>query len=1312
MFTAANVTAVPITATITVNAISNTCSSTPQVFTIQVNPSPTLNSGLTPTAICNGSGFSYTATSLTPFTAFSWSRAAVGLISSSGGSGGSCLVSGPTISETFSNSSTSALNVVYAFTLTANGCSNNQNVILSVNPTPGFTSALNPVGICDSTLFSYTPVSLTSPILFSWTRPAVSGITTTGVASGNGNISQVLINSTSTPVPVIYYYTVSTNGCANSTVFTVTVNVNPAPVITNTNPTSICSGASFNYMALSSTTLTSTAFVWSRASVTGISSNGLSSGSGASISQSLTNIGTSITSVVYTFTLTAYGCTNTQSITVPVYPVPVLSSTPIPLPICSGTTFSYSPANISTGTSFNWVRTFVPGISNPAASGTNDPSEILVNTGTAPVSVSYVYTLVTNAGCTGSQTIPVTVNPSPVLSSNLQAPPICTGNLFSYNPQSNTTGTVFTWSRAIFYPITNGASVGIGNPLEYLVNPGLTPATATYNYTLTANGCTNTQLVTVIVNPIPIVLAQATATCSNQPFSISPVNPTPGTVYTWGAPIISPAGAAIGGSAQPTGQSIISQTLNNQTINTSTASYQVTPTANGCMGAPFTITVTINPVPFVASQLLPAVCSGSAFSFTASFVPTGTVYSWSNPLQSPLNSLTGGGPQPVNQPSVTQTLTSNNKVVDTAFYTVVPATAFCIGSAFSVTVPVKPLPVIVDLRDTICSGSAFFLSPSSGLNNTTFTWAAPVSTPSGSVTGGFAQTLPVSSISQTLLNTTSSVAQTVYTIIPSVANCAGPAFILVETVSRPIPSFGNQPVLICSGTPFNATPPNAPAGTTYTWTIPTSNPTGGVTGVSAASTPQTAVSQTLSNVLSVTDTVTYTILPFLNNCQGPSFTATISVAPIPRAIISGASTAVCQNPLPDTLSIKLIGTAPWSFTYSDSVSTQTKTGITSSPYSLILPVYPAALSKRTITITNVKDYACLNKTTDTTVLLQKINPLPVVQIVSLHGTYLCDGVIDTLFAKAPGGISYQWKVNGTAAGGLTTDSITTLAAGTYNAIVTNQFGCSDTAALPANLIVAVQPTLKFSIDTSCIKSISHFTNLTDTTLTGSIQWLWVFGNGDSATAMNGKTSFNTAGNYHVRLKATQLLCTAYQPTLLDSIIHINAPIPDTILASVSTYKSTVTPVAGRSFPGYTYQWVPSLGIQNPDSISTNFNYASSQQYAIKLISPAGCVTSDSLMVRVFDDKLVEIFVPKSFTPNGDGVNDILYPYLSGIKQFHFFRVVDRYGKLLFETRNPDAGWNGSLNGVPQPMSVYFWMSEGTAADGSIVQKTRQVLLIR
>jgi gliding motility-associated-like protein len=260
--------------------------------------------------------------------------------------------------------------------------------------------------------------------------------------------------------------------------------------------------------------------------------------------------------------------------------------------------------------------------------------------------------------------------------------------------------------------------------------------------------------------------------------------------------------------------------------------------------------------------------------------------------------------------------------------------------------------------------------------------------------------------------------------------------------------------------------------------------------------------------------------------------------------------------------------------------------------------------------------------------------------------------------------------------------------------------------------VASLPALNFSLDTSCIKSISHFTNLTDTTTTGAIQWAWKFGNGDTALTTNGITTYNTAGKYHVILKATQLSCPAYKPTLLDSTLNISFPVPDSILPSVSTYKSTLTPVAGRSLPGYKYLWLPSTGIQDPDSISTNFNFSSTQQYTIQLISPAGCITSDSLLVRVYDDKTLDIFVPKSFTPNGDGVNDILYPYIAGIQQFHYFRVINRYGKLLFETKNENVGWNGSVNGVAQPMSVYFWIAEGVAADGSIVQKTGQVLLIR
>ena len=1204
------------------------------------------------------------------------------------------------------------MNVVYTFTLTANGCSNSQNVTVSVNPTPLLTSTLTPSALCSNSVFSYIATSSTPSANFTWSMPAITGVTSSGALTGTGNISQTLVNNTSAPIPVSYYYSVGINGCANSNVFTGTFNVNPLPILTSSlTPTAICTGSTFTYTALANTTLVATSYSWTRPAVSGITSSGGASGL-QSVSQTLFNSNLPITPVTYAYTLSAYGCTNTQNVTVNIYPVPVLSSTLVPPPVCSGTVFDYAPTNILPGTNFNWVRTVTTGISNPAASGSNDPAETLINTTAFPVTAGYTYTLITTNGCTNAQTFTVTVNPTPTLSSSLTPPAICTGSQFIYTPQSNTAGTLFSWTRALVYPITNPAQLGLNSPNEFLVNPTNTPATASYNYTLTANGCGNTQSVNVVVNPVPVVAAQTTATCSNMAFSFMPPNVPSGTVYTWGAPSITPAGSVAGGGAQASGQSAISQTYSNQTITAATALYTVVPTASGCSGIPFSVTVTINPVPFVGNQLLTAICSGTSFSFSATNtqVPLGTTYTWFNPALGPLNSLTGVSAQPISQPAVSQTLTSSNKLMDTAYYTVVPATAFCIGNAFSITVPVKPLPVIVDQRDTICSGASFFVSPSSGLNNTTFTWAAPVSTPAGSISGGFAQTLPVSSISQTLLNVTSSLAQTVYTIIPSVANCAGPSFSLIETVSRPIPLFGNIPVQICSGTPFNATPATAPSGTTYTWTIPSSNPTGGVIGVSAASTPQTAVSQTLSNVLGVTDTVVYTVLPFLNNCQGPSFTATISVAPIPRANIT-ALKAVCQNPLPDTLTLNFIGTAPWSFTYSDSVTTLSKTGITSTTYSLVLPVYPATLTNRKISITNVKDYACLN-TFDTSTLFQKINPLPVGQIMSTHGKYLCDGINDTLSVKVTDSLGFQWQINGNAVSGITTDSVVTQTPGAYNVLLTNRYGCSDTTANPYLLVYVQQPVLKFSNDTSCINSNIHFTNLTDTSATGTIQWLWNFGNGKTDSSMNSTTTYTTAGNYHLTLKATQLYCTSYQPTILDSTLSISFPIPGLVLPSVSAYKSQPTPVNARAIAGYTYQWTPSNGILQPDSASTVFNYASTQQYIIELVSPKGCVTRDSMLVRVFNDSLVQIFVPQSFTPNGDGMNDILYPYLSGIKQFHFFRVFNRYGKLLFETRNPDAGWDGTVNGVKQAMGVYFWVGEGTATDGSIIQKTGQVLLLR
>jgi hypothetical protein len=91
----------------------------------------------------------------------------------------------------------------------------------------------------------------------------------------------------------------------------------------------------------------------------------------------------------------------------------------------------------------------------------------------------------------------------PALTSNLTAT-IATGTAFAYTPTSTETGTTFTWSRAAVTGISNAGASGNGDINETLNNTSTAAVNVTYVYTLTANGCTNTQNVVVTVNPVAL----------------------------------------------------------------------------------------------------------------------------------------------------------------------------------------------------------------------------------------------------------------------------------------------------------------------------------------------------------------------------------------------------------------------------------------------------------------------------------------------------------------------------------------------------------------------------------------------------------------------------------------------------------------------------------------------------------------------------------------------------------------------------------------------------------------------------------------
>ncbi|MEN9303538.1 MAG: hypothetical protein RL264_1967, partial [Bacteroidota bacterium] len=114
------------------------------------------------------------------------------------------------------------------------------------------------------------------------------------------------------------------------------------------------------------------------------------------------------------------------------------------------------------------------------------------------------------------------------------------------------------------------------------------------------------------------------------------------------------------------------------------------------------------------------------------------------------------------------------------------------GTAYSntITITVNPAPAITAMTSTICSGATFTATPVNGTNGTvpagtTYTWSAPVLSPASSITGGSAQAVAQTSVSQTLTNTTTSNATATYTVTATSGSCSS-NFTLTVTVLPPI----------------------------------------------------------------------------------------------------------------------------------------------------------------------------------------------------------------------------------------------------------------------------------------------------------------------------------------------------------------------------------------------------------------------------------------------------------------------------------------------------------------------------------------------
>ena len=165
---------------------------------------------------------------------------------------------------------------------------------------------------------------------------------------------------------------------------------------------------------------------------------------------------------------------------------------------------------------------------------------------------------------------------------------------------------------------------------------------------------------------------------------------------------------------------------------------------------------------------------------------------------------------------------------------------------------------------------------------------------------------------------------------------------------------------------------------------------------------------------------------------------------------------------------------------------------------------------------------------------------------------------------------------------------------------------------------------------------------------------------------------------------------------------------DTILVSNQPLQLNVTDLSGSGL--VSYSWSPSFGLNNPFLQNPVATVNRDTRYVVTARTADGCSASDDISIKVFNGP--DIFVPTGFTPNGDGLNDLLRPVYAGIRELKYFSVFSRWGERVFSTNNMSAGWDGTYKSQKQDGNVFVWEVKGVDYAGHVIRKKGTAVLIR
>ena len=147
-----------------------------------------------------------------------------------------------------------------------------------------------------------------------------------------------------------------------------------------------------------------------------------------------------------------------------------------------------------------------------------------------------------------------------------------------------------------------------------------------------------------------------------------------------------------------------------------------------------------------------------------------------------------------------------------------------------------------------------------------------------------------------------------------------------------------------------------------------------------------------------------------------------------------------------------------------------------------------------------------------------------------------------------------------------------------------------------------------------------------------------------------------------------------------------------------------------------WEWSPATGLDCSDCAQPVAQPNASTVYTARVYNSAGCMASDHVTVTVFCSG-ANIFIPNTFSPNGNGMNERFYPRGIGLFDVPLFQIFNRYGLVVFEKHRMTAndasdGWDGTYKGQPAPTGVYVYIMNVTCKNNTVFKIKGNVTLIR